>query len=125
MSYYLAIALGGALGAVCRYFLVTLAEHHNKGIFPVGTLTVNILGSLFIGIVFVILTEKIQAAAYLRPLLVIGFLGAMTTFSTFSLDALLLMEQGMFLSALTYVMLSVVTCILAAWAGMSLVRYII
>ena len=125
MSYYLAIALGGALGAVCRYWLVTLAEHHNPGVYPVGTLLVNVVGSLLIGVLFVILTEKIQAATYLRPLLVIGFLGALTTFSTFSLDALLLLEQGMWLSALSYVLLSVVTCILAAWAGMGVVRLLI
>lgn len=125
MSYYLAIALGGAFGAVCRYWLVNLAEHHNTGVFPVGTLTVNLLGSLLIGILFVMLTEKIQVAAYLRPLLVIGFLGAFTTFSTFSLDALLLMQQGLFFSALSYIFLSVASCILAAWAGMSLVRLVI
>ena len=125
MSYYLAIALGGAFGAVCRYWLVTLAEHHNTGLFPVGTLTVNVLGSLLIGVLFVMLTEKIQVAAYLRPLLVIGFLGALTTFSTFSLDALLLMQQGLFFSALSYLIVSVVSCILAAWAGMSLVRFVV
>ncbi|MCB1670693.1 MAG: fluoride efflux transporter CrcB [Gammaproteobacteria bacterium] len=125
MSYYLAIALGGALGAVCRYWLVTLAEHHNSSLFPVGTLTVNVLGSLLIGILFVLLTEKIQAAAYLRPLLQIGFLGALTTFSTFSLDTLLLMQQGMVLPALSYITLSVILCILAAWAGMGLMRFIL
>ncbi|MEZ5491973.1 MAG: fluoride efflux transporter CrcB [Gammaproteobacteria bacterium] len=125
MSYYLAIALGGAFGAVCRYWLISLAERHNTGLFPVGTLAVNVVGSLLIGILFVMLTEKIQLAAYLRPLLVIGFLGALTTFSTFSLDALLLMQQGLFFSALSYIVASVVSCILAAWAGMSLVRYVI
>ncbi len=125
MSYYLAIALGGALGAVCRYWLITLAEQHNEGLFPVGTLAVNVLGSLLIGILFVLLTEKIQTAAYLRPLLVIGFLGAFTTFSTFSLDTLLLMQQGLILPALSYVALSVVTCILAAWAGIGVMRFIL
>lgn len=125
MAYYLAIALGGALGAVCRYWLVSLVEQRNTTLLPLGTLTVNILGSLCIGILFVVLTEKIQLAAYLRPLLVIGFLGAMTTFSTFSLDALLLIQQGLLASAIFYLVASVFSCLLAAWAGMTLVRLLI
>jgi len=122
MAYYLAIALGGALGAVGRYWLVTLVEHRNTSLFPAGTLAVNILGSLLIGILFVVLTEKIQLATFLRPLLVIGFLGAFTTFSTFSLDALLLLQQGLITSAIGYIVASVVSCLFAAWAGMTLVR---
>jgi len=122
MSYYLAIALGGAAGAMCRYWLTTLAEQHNGSMFPVGTFTVNVLGSLAIGLLFVVLTERIQVAVYLRPLLMIGFLGALTTFSAFSLDALLLMQEGLFGTAVTYLVASVVTCLVAAWAGMSIAR---
>jgi len=125
MSYYLAIAFGGAAGALCRYWLTSLAEHHNSTVFPVGTFVVNVVGSLLIGVLFILVTEKIQLAAHLRPLLMIGFLGALTTFSTFSLDALLLMQEGYFGTALAYILVSVVSCLLAAWAGISLVRLLI
>ena len=122
MSYYLAIAAGGALGAMARYWLTNLAEQHNTGVFPVGTLTVNVVGSLLLGALFVVTTEKVPAATYLRPLLAVGFLGALTTFSTFSMDALLLMQQGFYGTAFGYILSSVLVCLLAAWAGMSLVN---
>lgn len=125
MTYYLAIAIGGAAGALCRYWLTGLAEQHNTLMFPTGTFMVNLIGSLLIGVLFIVVTEKIQLAAYLRPFLMIGFLGAFTTFSTFSLDALLLVQQGYLATATTYILASVVSCIFAAWAGMSLVRLLL
>lgn len=125
MSYYLAIAFGGAAGALCRYWLSSFTEHYNNTMFPLGTLVVNVVGSLLIGVLFVLVTEKIQLAAHLRPLLMIGFLGALTTFSTFSLDALLLMQEGLFGTAVAYILASVFSCLLAVWAGMSLVRLLI
>ena len=125
MSYYLAIAFGGAAGALCRYWLTSLVEHHNSTLFPLGTLVVNVIGSLLIGVLFILVAEKIQLAANLRPLLMIGFLGALTTFSTFSLDALLLMQEGFIANALAYILASVIGCLVAAWAGMSLVRLLI
>lgn len=125
MTYYLIIALGGALGAVGRYWLTTLAERMHPGLFPLGTFLVNLLGSLLIGILFVLLVEKIQLAEHYRPLLMIGFLGAFTTFSTFSMDALLLLEQGLYSMAAGYVLASVTTGILAAWLGMSMTRLVV
>jgi CrcB protein len=125
MSYYLIIALGGALGAISRYWLSSVAEKYNSGLFPVGTLTVNLLGSLLIGIFFVVLLEKIQLATHLRPLIIIGFLGAFTTFSTFSIDALLLIEQGHYATAAGYLLISVTSCITAAWIGMSVTRLVV
>lgn len=122
MSYYLAIALGGAVGAVARYWLSSWVERFNSGVFPAGTATVNLVGSLLIGFLFVLLLERIQLATVLRPLLISGFLGAFTTFSTFSLDALLLLQQGYTGTALTYLAASVVGCLLAAWLGMGLGR---
>ena len=107
MAYYLFIAIGGALGAVGRYWLMLTVERLNPGPFPVGTFIVNVIGSLLIGALFVVLNEKMQLAAHLRPLLMIGFLGALTTFSTFSLDAFLLIEQGHIATAITYLLTSV------------------
>jgi len=122
MQTYAVIALGGALGAVARFWLHTAVQKFNSGAFPLGTFTVNLLGSFLIGVVFVVMVEKTQLGEAWRPFLVVGFLGAMTTFSTFSLDALLLFEQGHYNTALFYLVSSVVVCLLAAFAGLQLTR---
>ena len=125
MTYYLAIALGGAVGAMSRYWLSTFAEKYNSGVFPIGTVVVNLIGSLLIGVFFVVLSEKIQLATHLRPLIIIGFLGALTTFSAFSIDALLLMQQGYYSTAAGYIVVSVSSCIAAAWFGMTVTRLVV
>lgn len=125
MYHYAAIALGGALGALSRYWLTSVAERFNQTQFPFGTFAVNVLGSLLVGALFVILTEKIQLAEQLRPVLLIGFLGAFTTFSAFSLESVLLMQHGQFITALSYIVLSVVTCLTACWLGISVTRTLI
>lgn len=117
-----AIALGGALGALSRYWLATAVARHNSVAFPLGTFAVNVLGSFLIGLVFLLLLQRADLEQGLRPFLITGFLGAMTTFSTFSLEALLLLQQGHYNTALLYVLGSVLTCLLAAFAGMQLGR---
>ena len=122
MNTYIAIAFGGALGAISRFWLHTAVQRFNGSSFPLGTFAVNILGSFLIGMFFVVLAEKAQLSESWRPLIVVGFLGAMTTFSTFSLDALLLFEQGNYNIALFYIVSSVALCLLAAFAGMQVAR---
>ena len=122
MSTYIAIAFGGALGAVSRYWLNSAVQRFNDSGFPLGTFAVNVLGSFLIGIFFVLLTEKAQIAEQWRPVIVVGFLGGLTTFSTFSLDALLLFEQGHYNTALFYIISSVALCLIAAFAGMQITR---
>jgi CrcB protein len=78
-----------------------------------------------IGVFFVVLAEKLHLADQWRPIVMVGFLGAMTTFSTFSLDALLLFEQGHYNTALFYIVASVVLCLFAAFAGMQITRVLI
>jgi|TARA_B110000495_G_C22945626_1_gene553527 CrcB protein len=119
---YIAIAFGGAFGAMSRFWIHSAVQRFNGSSFPLGTFSVNILGSFLIGVFFVVLAEKAQFAEPWRPLVTVGFLGAMTTFSTFSLDALLLFEQGHYNTALFYIVSSVALCLFAAFAGMQVTR---
>ena len=125
MYTYLAIAFGGALGAVSRYWLTVSIERFNGTGFPLGTFVVNLLGSFLIGLLYILFAEKLSVADQWRPVIITGFLGAMTTFSTFSLDALLLFQQGHYNTALFYVLSSVVICIFAAYVGMQIARILL
>jgi len=117
MTQLLVIAAGGALGAVLR-FMVSNGVYAIAGRdFPYGTLTVNVLGSLLMGILYVLLVERIAFAVEWRAFLIIGVLGAFTTFSTFSIETLLLIESGEHLRALLNMLLSVALCVMATWAG--------
>ena len=125
MYNYLAIAFGGALGALSRYWLTVSIERFNSTGFPLGTFVVNLLGSFLIGLLYILFAEKLSVADQWRPVIITGFLGAMTTFSTFSLDALLLFQQGQYNTALFYVLSSVMICIFAAYVGMQIARMLL
>ena len=125
MYTYLAIAFGGALGAVSRYWLTVSIERFNGTGFPLGTFMGNLLGSFLIGLLYILFAEKLSVADQWRPVIITGFLGAMTTFSTFSLDALLLFQQGHYNTALFYVLSSVMICIFAAYVGMQIARILL
>lgn len=123
MKMLLAIAGGGAVGALLRYW-VSLGMHGLLGRdFPWGTLTVNVLGSFLMGWLSFWLLAR-QAAPEWRGLLLIGGLGAFTTFSAFSLESLHLLEQGQVGKAGLNMLTSVVLCLGAAWMGLWLGRYI-
>ncbi|MDH5444282.1 MAG: fluoride efflux transporter CrcB [Gammaproteobacteria bacterium] len=122
MLNILNIALGGALGAVMRY-LVSTGVHSILGRgFPYGTLTVNVMGSFAMGFLFVYLMERSSLGPEWRALILIGFLGAFTTFSTFSIETLNLLQSGAIVRALANILISVITCILATWLGVILGR---
>ena len=125
MYTYLAIAFGGALGALSRYWLTVSIERFNSTGFPLGTFMVNLLSSFLIGLLYILFAEKLSVADQWRPVIITGFLGAMTTFSTFSLDALLLFQQGHYNTALFYVLSSVMICIFAAYVGMQIARILL
>ena len=120
MPVYLALALGGALGAISRYWMSSALNQSGQMAFPFGTLSVNVLGSFLIGGLYIYLSERPELSEAYRHLLITGFLGALTTFSTFSLETLLLIEQGHYNTALFNVLSSVIFCLGSAYLGISL-----
>lgn len=122
---YIAVAFGGALGAMSRYWVYNAFLGWTENKFPYATLIINILGSFLIGIAFVLITERVQIGPEWRGIITVGFLGAFTTFSTFSMDTLGLVEQGQYGAALVYILSSVVVCIVVAWLGLSIARELI
>ena len=125
MNTYIAIAIGGAFGAISRYWVSESMEKVNGTGFPLGTFAVNLLGSFLIGVLFIVFAEKLEIAQQWKSLLIVGFLGAMTTFSAFSLDTLLLFQQGHYNTALFYIFSSVIACLFAAYAGIQLTRVVL
>jgi CrcB protein len=119
MLNWIAVAFGGAFGAMARYGLSTVLFDAASNKFPYATLTANVLGSLVMGILYVVIVEKAILSPEMRSLLMVGFLGAFTTFSTFSLDALGLWQNGHLDLALVYALGTVFLCLaavtLAVW----------
>ncbi|WP_201057230.1 fluoride efflux transporter CrcB [Marichromatium gracile] len=122
MLQLVAIAGGGALGALARFWISTGVYRVLGRDFPWGTLAVNVIGSFLMGLLFVLLTERLAVAAEWRGAVLVGFLGALTTFSTFSIETLSLIEQGALLRATLNVGASVGVCVLLCWAGIALGR---
>lgn len=122
MLQILLVALGGAVGSVCRYLVGVGALRLMGPSFPWGTLAVNVAGSFAIGILAELIVARFGASAELRLLLITGFLGGFTTFSAFALDAVTLFERGASLAAAAYLILSIGASIAAAIAGIGLMR---
>ena len=123
MKYLLFVAIGGAFGAVSRFLLSTWVHQMWEGKLPLGTLAVNMLGSFAIGVVYVMIERQVVHPDW-RGVLMVGFLGAFTTFSTFSLEAITLLENGQLGSAAIYVSSSLLLCVLATWLAISLTRLV-
>jgi len=117
-----AIASGGAIGALLRFWISNGVYSVIGRDFPYGTLAVNIIGSFAMGIGFILLVERAALAPEWRAFLLVGLLGALTTFSTFSIETLNLIEAGAILKAGLNMMLSVTVCMIAVWGGVLLAR---
>jgi fluoride exporter len=113
----LTIAVGGAAGALCRYFVTGWVQGLATGPFPVGTLFVNFSGCFVFGALAAIFTWTAPASDPYRVLLLVGFLGAYTTFSTFSWDTLALFDDGRLDLALLNVGASNLLCLTGVWLG--------
>jgi len=118
MNQLIAIALGGSVGAVTR-FLVANGIYGVLGRnFPHGTLFVNVSGSFLMGFLTALMLQRFSMAVEYRAAILVGFLGAYTTFSTFALETIGLFEEGSLLKAFLNVFLSVVLCLVAVWIGL-------
>ncbi len=122
MRIPIAVALGGALGAVARYLMVGRFEYWLGVGFPYGTLTANVLGSFLLGVSIEIMALLWSPSPELRALLTVGLLGSFTTFSALSLDTLLLFEAGAPGQAALYALASVLLSLIGSFAGMRLAR---
>ena len=118
MLNVIAIAIGGALGALLRYGFASGAQHWLGKGFPYGTLIVNIIGSFLIGAVYAALIERAALSEAWRAFLIIGLLGAFTTFSTFSFETVSLIQSGALIKAALNILLSVGLCVGLCWLGM-------
>lgn len=120
LSQAFVIMLGGSLGALMRFVVSGSITEKLGTSFPYGTLTVNVLGSFVMGFLAMFLVERMGLDPLLRLGIFVGFLGAFTTFSTFSMETLNLFEQGESVRALANMFLSVVLSVLAVWLGVIL-----
>ncbi|WP_431322323.1 fluoride efflux transporter CrcB [Rhizobium sp. YTU87027] len=119
------VAVGGAIGSVLRYYVGQWALRLAGPAFPWGTLTVNIVGCFIIGIFAEMIIRRFDASPELRLLLITGFLGGLTTFSSFSLDAITLFERGAALSGALYIVASVGLSMAGVIGGLALMRAIL
>ncbi len=124
MQIVLLIAGFGALGCVTRYFMSGWVYNILGRNFPYGTFAVNIVGAFIIGLIMEMGMRSTLIPANLRTGLTVGFLGGLTTFSTFSYETFRLLEEGEFLIASANVLLSVLTCLLFTWLGIIAARYV-
>lgn len=120
----LAVAIGGASGAVLRWLMAGSVQRFTGGAFPWGTFAVNALGSFLLGFLFVWLIERSTAGELVRLALTVGLLGAFTTFSTYSLESIRLLQEGAYGMAAGNVIGQVVVCLLLTWLGIQLARLI-
>jgi CrcB protein len=122
MRIPLAVAAGGALGALARYLIVGQVELWFGADLPLGTLTANAFGSFLMGVLIEVMALLWSPSPELRALLAVGVLGSFTTFSAFSMDALVLIERGASGPAALYVLGSVALSLAGIYAGMRLSR---
>jgi fluoride exporter len=122
MLTYGAIAFFGILGCWARFAQTNLVQTVYGREFPYATMSINVMGSFIMGFLFVETLERLTIAPALRTGILTGFIGGYTTFSTFEMETLLLAEGGEFVKAATYVLLSVILGLLAAFGGAYIAR---
>ncbi len=122
LALYCFIAAGGATGACLRYFVTTSVDSLFGKHMPFGTLTVNVVGSFALALLYGIIERPELSDSPYRALIGVGLLGAFTTFSTFSVETLTLLENGLWLKAAANVFLNVGACLVAGWLAIQLMK---
>lgn len=121
----LAIGSGGFLGSVLRAYLNGVVNRHLPHALPFGTLSVNLIGSFIIGILFALFMHTTAFSPTMKSFLTTGILGGLTTYSTFALETFWLFNQGSILLALSNALLNVVGTVLAAGSGFKIVNFLL
>lgn len=118
------VAIGGSIGSAARYIVSTWAAERFGSNFPYGTLIVNVVGCFIIGAFMVLVTERVIANPYWRLLVAVGFVGGLTTFSSFGYETLKLLEDAQFQWALYNILSNFIIGFFATWLGMAVARAI-
>lgn len=118
----LAVAVGGSFGAVARYLINVSPLNAVFDKFPLPTFLINVTGSFLIGLLLILLTDKLEVSDNFRMAVIVGFLGAFTTFSTFEMEIYGLIRDRYFMTAFGYLLLSVIVGFGGLVAGVSLAR---
>ena len=122
MTNYLFVAIGGGLGSLTRYVIGrAITQLYPNSYFAWGTFLINVTGSFLIGLLMALLVERLRLPQYWRLLVIVGFLGGYTTFSSFEYDAYLSARGGHTLTAVLYLISSVVIGYGAVWLGSSVI----
>ena len=119
MNIIILVAFGGALGSVIRYSVDVFCKRLSFSSIPIGTIIVNIIGSFLIGYTMQYLLSRNIASEEYKRFVMTGFLGGLTTFSSFSLEILQMVQEEKFVLAVCYVFLSIAIGLLAVWLGIS------
>lgn len=124
-SQFAWVALGGALGASGRFWLSAWLNELNRSAFPLGTFAVNSIGSFLFGLLFVVIMSSTALKDPMRLLVLVGFMGAFTTFSTFSFETVRLLQEQHFVMAATNVIANCLVCFIGVWIGSVIARTVI
>ena len=122
LKHFLLVGLGGAAGSMLRYLTALLTARYYAASFPLATFLTNVLGCFLIGIFIGLFWHSTQLNQQLRLLLVTGFCGGYTTFSTFSSENLTLLQSGHILTAIAYITASIAAGLLAIWLGLFIAK---
>lgn len=125
MRKYLYIGIGGAIGAISRYLFGEIHIEQYQGIIPINTLIINFSGCFILALILTAALEMIEFSSNLRLGITTGLLGAFTTFSTLCKETVVLIQQGSYFSAISYVVISAVLGFLAIYLGIAFAREIV